>query len=181
MCALVAVTGVVVAVLAAPSNDDATATSDTAVGYVWAVASLLIWVLYLLVSKRVRAKVETVRFMFVMSAVGGLTATVVFLFSGDDLGRMQGSGWVWVTLLAIGPGLVGHGLLAWAQPRVDASVSTLLIQAEPVGASIAAWAILGERVSLVQGAAMVAVLAALAVLAYRQSRDALLALDEAAT
>jgi drug/metabolite transporter (DMT)-like permease len=98
-----------------------------------------------------------------------------------DLGRVHGAGWAWVVLLALGPGLMGHGLVAWAHPRVDSSVSSLLIQAEPVGASIAAWVFLDERVSFVQGVAMLVVLAALGWLAYREARDARgeLALDEA--
>jgi hypothetical protein len=76
---------------------------------------------------------------------------------------------------------MGHGLVAWAHPRVDSSVSSLLIQAEPVGASIAAWVFLDERVSFVQGLAMLVVLTALGWLAFREARDArgALALDEA--
>jgi drug/metabolite transporter (DMT)-like permease len=58
-------------------------------------------------------------------------------------------------------------------------VSSLLIQAEPVGATIAAWVFLGEKVSLLQALAMLVVLAALGVLAYREARDVGLALDEA--
>jgi drug/metabolite transporter (DMT)-like permease len=77
---------------------------------------------------------------------------------------------LWIALLAIGPGIAGHGLVAWAQPRVDASVTSLLIQFEPVGASIVAWIVLDERVSLAQGIAMLVVVAALGVLAYWESR-----------
>ena len=89
----------------------------------------------------------------------------------DDLGEIHGSGWGWVSILAIGPGIAGHGLVAWAQPRVDASVTSVLIQAEPVAASAAAWVILGERVSLAQGPGDVGVVVALCVLAYSESRD----------
>ncbi|MFN8021050.1 MAG: DMT family transporter [Acidimicrobiales bacterium] len=175
-CALAAVGGVVVAVIAAPSpsGDD----PNEAIGYVWAVVSLLVWVAYLLLSKRVRDRVETVRFMFVMSLVGAVTVSVLVVATSADLGRVHGVGWLWMVLLAIGPGLMGHGLIAWAQPRVDSSVSTLLIQAEPVGASIAAWVFLGERVGLVQGLAMTAVLASLAYLALREAREARLVIDE---
>lgn len=176
-CAVVAVAGVVVAVLSAP--DEAVKSGNRVVGYTWAVLSLIVWVAYLLVSKRVRADVETVRFMFVMSFVGGLTVTILVLVNGADLGRMQGLGWLWTSLLAIGPGLMGHGLVVWAQPRVDASVSALLIQAEPVGAAIAAWVFLGERMTLLQGIAMGAVLVSLAVLGYREARDVKIPLDEA--
>lgn len=177
ICAAIAVAGVIAAVLLAPGQDDGA--GQTLVGYVWAVVSLLVWVGYLLVSKRVRSGVDTVPFMFVMSFVGALTVSLLVPFVEEPLSALDGASWVWVVLLAIGPGLTGHGLLVWAQPRVDASVSSLLIQAEPVAATVAAWAILGERVSFGQAVAMVVVLVALGVLAWREARDVGLALDEA--
>ena len=84
---------------------------------------------------------------------------------------MEGTDWLWVTLLCLGPGIAGHGLFAWAQPRVDSSVSSVLIQGEPVGASIAAWVFLGEAMSVAQMASMGVVLVALCVLAYDEARD----------
>ena len=139
-------------------------------GYVWAVASLLVWSLYLLQTKRVRARVETVRYMFAVSVIAALTVSATVLVLRSDIGSMHSASWLWITLLAIGPGIAGHGLVAWAQPRVDASVTSLLIQFEPVGASIVAWFALNERISVAQGIAMVVVVAALGVLAYRESR-----------
>lgn len=168
LCALAATGGVVAAVLTVPPTDDG---SNTAVGYVWAVASLLIWVVYLLVNKRVRANVETVRLMWVLSFFGALTVTGIALVVRPDLGEIQGTDWLWVSLLAAGPGIMGHGLLTWAQPRVDSSVSSVLIQAEPVGATIAAWVFLGETVSLAQAVSMGVVVVALAVLAYSEARE----------
>ena len=109
--------------------------------------------------------------MLVVSLIGALTVSVLVLVTRAHLGEIHGAGWAWVSLLAIGPGIAGHGLVAWAQPRVDASVTSVLIQAEPVGASAAAWVVLGERVSLAQGLAMMAVVTALCVLAYSESRD----------
>ncbi len=178
-CAVVAVAGVVAAVLLAPDTPSADGGGGSLVGYVWAVVSLLVWVAYLLVSKRVRTRVETVPFMFVMSFVGAVTVSLLVPFTAEPVSSLDGTGWLWVVLLAIGPGLAGHGLLVWAQPRVDASVSSLLIQLEPVGATVAAWAILDERVSLGQMVAMLVVLTALGVLAWREARDVGLALDEA--
>ena len=177
ICALVAVTGVVVAVVAAPVSDDGSGTS--LVGYLWAIASLLCWVAYMLLTKRVRDRVETVRFLTSVSGVGAVTVSVLVVVTGSELGQIHGSGWWWVVLLAIGPGIAGHGLVTWAQPRVDASVTTLLIQAEPVGASIAAWVFLSERISLVQALAMAVVIGALCVLAYRESRESQMVIDEA--
>jgi len=168
-CAAGSVAGVVIAILVAPSSGSGA--HSTKVGYLWAVLALVFWVGYLLVSKGVRAKVETVRFMFVVSSIGAITISVLVVVGSKHLGEIHGAGWAWVTMLAIGPGIAGHGLVAWAQPRVDASVTTVLIQLEPVGASIAAWIVLSERVSFAQALAMAGVIVALCVLAYSESRD----------
>lgn len=167
ICSILAIAGVSVAVLTAPKLGGE---STKPIGYVWAVASLLIWSLYLLQTKRVRARVETVRYMFAVSVIATVTVSLIVLILRSDIGGVRGAGWVWIALLAIGPGIAGHGLVAWAQPRVDASVTSLLIQLEPVGASIVAWLVLDERVSLAQGIAMLVVVGALGVLAYRESR-----------
>ena len=168
ICAAGSVIGVIVAILVAPSSgSDA---HNTKVGYLWAVLALVFWVGYLLVSKGVRAKVETVRFMFVVSLIGAVTVSVLVVIGSKHLGEIHGASWAWVTMLAIGPGIAGHGLVAWAQPRVDASVTTVLIQLEPVGASAAAWVVLSERISFAQAIAMTGVIAALCVLAYSESR-----------
>lgn len=166
-CSVLAIAGVTVAVLTAPSVGGV---STKPIGYVWAVASLLVWSLYLLQTKRVRARVETVRYMVSVCMIATVTVSAIVLILRSDIGRVHGAGWLWIALLAIGPGIAGHGLVAWAQPRVDASVTSLLIQFEPVGASIVAWIVLDERVSLPQGIAMLVVVAALGVLAYWESR-----------
>jgi drug/metabolite transporter (DMT)-like permease len=176
LCAAAATAGVVAAVLSAPPTDDG---SNSLEGYLWAVASLLIWVVYLLANKRVRAHVETVRLMWVLSFVGAITVSVIALVVHPDLGEMQGKDWLWVVLLSIGPGILGHGLLSWAQPRVDSSVSSVLIQAEPVGATFWAWLFLDEDVSTTQIAAMAVVVVALAVLAYSEARGQVIVVDEA--
>jgi drug/metabolite transporter (DMT)-like permease len=177
VCAAVSVLGVIVAVIAAPDN--VSGDRNSTVGYLWAVLSLALWLAYLLVSKGVRSEVETVRFMFVVSVIGALTVSVLVVIGSKNLGQIHGAGWAWVVLLAIGPGIAGHGLVAWAQPRVDASVTSVLIQAEPVGASAAAWIFLGQRVSLAQALAMAAVIAALCVLAYSESREGVVEIVDA--
>jgi len=169
VCAAASVIGVVVAVLATPASGSGGESS--LIGYLWSLLALVFWVAYLLVSKSVRPRVETVRFMFVVWFIGALTVSLLVLITAADLGEIHGTGWVWVSILAIGPGICGHGLVAWAQPRVDASVTSVLIQAEPIGATIAAWIFLGERINLTQGLAMLGVIVALCVLAYSESRE----------
>ncbi len=177
ICAVVSVAGVIAAIAVAPQNESGDRTSM--IGYLWALLSLVLWVGYLLVSKGVRAKVETLPFMFIVSFIGALTVSLLAAIGRDDLGAMRGTAWIWVTMLAVGPGIAGHGLVAWAQPRVDASVTSILIQAEPVGASATAWIVLGERVSIGQASAMAVVIVALCLLAYTESREGTIELVDA--
>src|SRR3954463_1761266 len=98
-----------------------------------------------------------------------LTAAVFLLplllvFDRNGL-RPPTHGWGWIILLAIVPGFFGHGLLTWAQPLVDLSVSSVLLQGEPVGAALAGVIFLGEEIGVVQAAGMVLAAASLAVLA----------------
>ena len=131
ICAAASVAGVVVAVLVAPSNDSGT--SSSTIGYLWALLALVFWVALPPRLEGVRPNVETVRFMFVVSLIGAAHGLGAGAITGsDDLGEIHGAGWAWVSILALGPGIAGHGLVAWAQPRVDASVTSVLIQAEPV-------------------------------------------------
>lgn len=168
-CAVVAVGGVVAAVLAAPS--DTNTTDSTTAGYVWAVASLFAWVAYLLMSKRARRNVGTLNLMTCSTFWGALTVSVIVVVTSAEIGQVEGMQWLWVVLLTFIPGLLGHAVYAWAQPRVDASVSSVLIQAEPVLASVTAWVLLDQTVSVPQSLSMLVVLGALSVLAWRESRE----------
>ena len=169
VCALVAVVGVIVAVLASP--DTGGSGEGSSIGYVWAVVSMVLWLAYLLLSKGVRAHVAMVQFLLVVSAAGALAVTAIVVATGESVGQVHGSGWWWALALALGPGVFGHGLVAWAQPRVEASVTAVLIQAEPVFASINAWVFLHERLTRIQGFAGLGVIAALSILAWREAHD----------
>lgn len=169
VCALVAVVGVIVAVLASP--DSSGPGKHSSIGYAWAVVSMVLWLAYLLLSKGVRAHVEMVQFLLVVSASGALAVTAIVVATGKNIGQVHGSGWWWALALALGPGVFGHGLVAWAQPRVEASVTAVLIQAEPVFASINAWIFLHERLTRGQGLAGLGVIVALTTLAWREARD----------
>ena len=168
VCALVAVAGVVVAVITAPGGGAGGGRS--ALGDLLAVASLAVWICYLVVIKGARAHLTTVPFMFTVSLVAAVVVTPLALLGPYDLGAVDGTGWWWLVLLTLVPGALGHGLIAWAQRHVDATVTSVLIQGEPVGATVAAALLLGEAVSVPQGLAMAVVVAALVVLAVQSAR-----------
>ncbi len=175
-CALAAVAGVVAAVLVVP--DQGVGPERTNLGDGLAVASLLLWVCYLLATKKARAGVGTVALLTSITTVAAIVVTPLALFGGEDMGAINGRGWLWLVLLTVGPGAVGHAMVAWAQPHVDASVSSVLLQGEPVGSTFAAAIFLNETIGGWQVAAMALVVAALATLAVHSSRSTPAAVPE---
>jgi drug/metabolite transporter (DMT)-like permease len=172
LCCTAAVAGVVWAILAAPATggDGGEAVGRSWLGDGLAVVSLLIWVGYIFATKSARRQVTTLEFMAGSTLVGAVVQSVVvmvMLAVGVSLPNVSGVGWLWLVLLTVGPGMVGHGLVTWAHRHVDAAVSTVLMQGEPVGAIVAAFVLLGEGFAAWQALAMALVIAAVGVLALR--------------
>jgi drug/metabolite transporter (DMT)-like permease len=166
-CALGAIAGV--ALFVAPGYSDANTSPR---GLVLAIGSMLTWVVYLFITKKARSGMGTLEFMTAMNITAAATVLpLMLLFDRGNIVPPRG-GWGWIVLLALVPGFLGHGLLTWAQPLVDLSVSSILLQAEPVCAAVAAAIFLDETIEPVQAAGMVLAAFSLAVLARSSMRSA---------
>jgi drug/metabolite transporter (DMT)-like permease len=159
-CAVGAIGGV--ALFVAPGYRDA---STSPRGLLLATGSMLAWVVYLFITKRARSGIGTLEYMTAMNlTAAAMLLPLLLLFDRDSLVPPR-EGWPWILLLALLPGFLGHGLLTWAQPLVDLSVSSVLLQGEPVGAALAGAIFLDEVIEPIQAAGMVLAVGALAVLA----------------
>ncbi len=158
-CAAGAVGGVVLFVVPGFA-----ASGTTPLGFGMALAAIVIWVCYLFASKRARQGVGTIEYLLCMAAVAALSLVpFMVLFTEQGL-RPPDHGWGWLIALAVIPGSLGHGLLAWAQAYVPLSTSGILLQGEPVGAAIAGVVFLGESIVPLQILGLMVAFAALAVL-----------------
>jgi drug/metabolite transporter (DMT)-like permease len=164
-CAAGAVGGV--ALFVAPGYADA---STSPRGLLLAIGSMLAWVVYLFITKRARTGIGTVEYMTAMNLTAAALLLPLLLLFDEDGVRPPGHGWGWIVLLALLPGFLGHGLLTWAQPYVDLSVSSILLQGEPVGAALAGVLFLGESIGVVQALGMVLAAVSLTFLARRSTR-----------
>lgn len=157
-CAAGAIGGVVVFVVPGFA-----ASGTTAYGMTLAFIAIVLWVCYLLVTKKAREGVGTIEYLFLMAAVATVSLLPVLLAS--EQGRtLPDHGWGWIIALAVIPGSVGHGLLAWAQAHVPLSTAGILLQGEPVGAAIAGAIFLDEQIGPLQALGLLIAFAALAVL-----------------
>jgi drug/metabolite transporter (DMT)-like permease len=159
-CAIAALSGVFGVVLASGN------TSGTAVrGNALAVINLLLWTVYFVQVKRIRSTgVHSWSFIACVFTVGASLAIPWGLLTSHDLHAVGGRDWFMIALMVFGPGLVGHGLMTWAQRHLDLTVASLLTLASPVISAAGAWLIYSERLRPLQGVFATVVLLALAAI-----------------
>ncbi len=132
------------------------------------------WIGYLLTGRRARATVDVVDFMATMMPIGVLTATpVALVIAGDEIWPLSAKGWAAVCLLAVLTGMLGHGLIAFAQREVDIGTIGIIQVAQPALAVCWSYLILGEQIKPAQIPGMVLVIVGLAmftIVSQRRSR-----------
>jgi drug/metabolite transporter (DMT)-like permease len=101
--------------------------------------------------------------MTAVTITAAVVVTPVALLSGGPLGAVHAHDWLWLALFVLG-GSGGHLLVAWAHPRVDVTVSSLLLLSQPVISGVAALIVLGEPLTpleIVGGAVVIVSVAAI--------------------
>lgn len=159
--------GVSVVVLAASSTSGASIRGD-----VLAAINVLIWTTYFLMAKRVRlAGTNTWAFLSCVFTWSLVFVTPWSLVVADDLWSMQPHDWVLVSAMALGPGMLGHGLMTWSQESLDVTLASLLGLLTPVVATAGAWLVFGQSLGAVQMLGAVVVLGSLALLVRDQRQE----------
>lgn len=138
-------------------------------GDLLAVGALFAWTTYFMVSKRVRADVPALEYMTGVTVVAALVVTPMALLSGQVAEGIHPTDAAWLVLF-VALGQTGHLLLAWAHGQVDVSVSSLLMLAQPIASSVAAWAILGEPFTALGAMGVLIVVAAVGAIVIRATR-----------
>jgi drug/metabolite transporter (DMT)-like permease len=126
------------------------------------VGVVALWVAYLLTGRRARATVDVVDFMATMMPLGVITAApVAALLAGGDIWPLTAKAWITVGLLAVMTGMVGHGLIAFAQREVDIATIGIIQVGQPALAVGWSVIILGEQIKGAQVPGMVLVIVGL--------------------
>jgi drug/metabolite transporter (DMT)-like permease len=87
-------------------------------------------------------------YVFPVYCTAAVILMAVVLLAGLPLLPAQPDTWLWLFLLAVGPQIVGHSSLNWALRYLSVTYVTIAALGEPVGATLLAWWVLGERPSL---------------------------------
>jgi drug/metabolite transporter (DMT)-like permease len=99
---------------------------------------------YLLIGRKLRQEISLLSYSFLVYGSAALMLLVAVLISGYDIFGYSGDTYVMLVLLAVVPQLLGHMSLVWALRFVSATLVTIAVLGEPVGATILAFLILEE-------------------------------------
>jgi len=165
--------GVLTVVLSAASTSDAHLSGD-----LMAVTNVVIWTCYFVISKKRR--VAGVHSWSYLAAIFTWASVVIFPFgimASNDLGSMTTKDWWYIVAMALVPGLIGHGMMTWAQGHIDISLASLLGLLSPVVSAILAWIVLRQTLTSMQLVGGAIVLASLSALVRLQGSPAEAVID----
>ena len=143
-------------------------------GNIYALLNLAVFTVYFIRMKRSRnAGVPAASLIASVFLVAAVVATPWALAVSNDLGALRGNDWLLLLTMVLGPGLVGHGLMTWAQRYLDITTASLLTLGQPPLSTLGAYLFYDERLTLTQVIGAGVVLAGLAgVVAHVRSASA---------
>jgi len=104
----------------------------------WAVTG------YLLIGRRLRAKMSLLPYIFVVYSMAAIVLLVVMRIAGETPFGYPPLAYLWMLLLALIPQLIGHSTYNWALRYLPAAFVAVTTLGEPIGSTILAYFILQE-------------------------------------
>ncbi|MDD5288754.1 MAG: DMT family transporter [Dehalococcoidales bacterium] len=99
---------------------------------------------YLLIGRKLRQRMGLLSYIFLTYASAAVILLVWSLIVGGSLTGYSGKTYLMFVLLALVPQLLGHSSFNWSLRFLPATMVTIAVLGEPVGATILAFAILNE-------------------------------------
>lgn len=103
---------------------------------------------YFLVGRRMREQQNLLTYIFPVYSTSGLILIFLSLLFQKPFFGYSANTYLWMILLALIPQLIGHTTFNWALKFLPASMVAITILGEPVGSTLLAYLILGERLTV---------------------------------
>jgi drug/metabolite transporter (DMT)-like permease len=127
---------------------------------------------YLLIGRRLRKTMSLTLYVGIAYATAAVVLLSVVGITATRITGYPPAAYLWIALLAAGPQLLGHTAYNWALKYVSATLVTVSLLAEPVGATLLAIPILSQVPSAVRLAGGALILAGIALAARAEARSA---------
>jgi drug/metabolite transporter (DMT)-like permease len=99
---------------------------------------------YMLIGRKLRAKMELVPYIFVVYGMAAVVLMFIMLGMGESPLGLPPLAYLWFVLLALVPQLFGHSNFNWALKYLPASFVSVTLLGEPIGSTILAYFIFQE-------------------------------------
>jgi drug/metabolite transporter (DMT)-like permease len=142
--------------------------TDSFIGGILALSGALAVSGYVLIGRRLRQTMGILVYSAIICSSAGILLLIAALVSGSPLSGYTGNTYLMMVLLAVVPQMLGHLSLNWSLRFVSATLVTIAVLGEPVGANIWAFLILGEKPQLFEIIGSVFILAGIFT-AFRRS------------
>jgi len=126
---------------------DAHAIGGALTGDLLALNGALMASVYMLVGRRLRRKLSLLAYIWPMYGLAAVVLLVGCALAGQPLAGYSPRVYGLLVLLALGPQIVGHSSANWALRYLSPTFVTVAILGEPLGATVLALLLLGERPS----------------------------------
>jgi len=104
----------------------------------WAVTG------YLIIGRKLRARMSLIPYIFVVYGIAALMLIIVMFAAGNSPFGYLPKTYGWIFLLAAVPQLIGHSIYNWALGYLPAAFVAVTTLGEPVGSAILAYFLLSE-------------------------------------
>jgi drug/metabolite transporter (DMT)-like permease len=147
--------------------------SRAVLGDLLALAGAVFAAIYVLLGRTLRQQLSLVTYSSIVYAASATVLAVVMAVSGTAFLGYPSKTWLMFVLITAGPQFLGHTTFNYLLGHVRASIVAVALLAEPVGATLLAWLILGERpgIATAIGGAVVLVGVYLAIAAESRAVD----------
>jgi len=100
---------------------------------------------YMLVGRKLRAKMDLIPYIFVVYGMSAVVLIAIMLGMGESPFGFSPQVYLWLILLALVPQLLGHSIFNWSLKYIPASLVSVTLLGEPIGSTVLAYFILLEN------------------------------------
>ncbi|MBN1348919.1 DMT family transporter [candidate division KSB1 bacterium] len=125
---------------------------------------------YVLAGRKLRATVDTFQYVTVVYSISAMMLAGIVILNRLPVLGYNAHEYLLLIAIAIFPQIIGHTSFNWALKYISATAVSVILLAEPIGASILAFVILGEMVSLMKAIGGLIILCGVGLVLYAESK-----------
>lgn len=119
-------------------------------GNILALTGAVMASFYIIIGSKIREKRDLITYISIVYTVAAILLVIISVFAGLSFTGYKFSSYFYMLLLAVIPQMIGHTSYNWALRYLKSSMVAITTMGEPIGATILAYFIFNETLSMWQ-------------------------------